>query len=261
MMSLAGRVAVVTGGSGHLGSCFCRGLAELGASVVVLDQDEARADATAAAVAAEHGGRTMAVPVDLADDAGVRRVPSLVEAELGGVDILVHCASLVGTTALDGWAVPFEDQSVETWRKAMDVNLTSAFVLSQSAAPLLRRSGKGSVVLVGSIYGLVGPQWALYEGGKLGNPAAYAASKGGLAQFTRWLATTLAPDVRVNTLSPGGIMRGHEDPFLARYTERTPLGRMATETDMLGGLVYLASDLSSYVTGHDLVIDGGWTAW
>jgi NAD(P)-dependent dehydrogenase (short-subunit alcohol dehydrogenase family) len=101
----------------------------------------------------------------------------------------------------------------------------------------------------------------LYEGTTLGNPAAYAASKGGIVQFTRYLATVLAPAIRVNCISPGGVMRGHTDPFLSRYLKRTPMGRMATEEDLKGAAVYLASDLSSYVTGVNLMVDGGFTAW
>ena len=114
---------------------------------------------------------------------------------------------------------------------------------------------------VASIYGLVGPDWRLYEGTEIGNPAAYSASKGGLLQLTRWLATTLAPDVRVNSITPGGVFRDTPEPFLSRYLSRTPLGRMATEEDFKGAIAYLASDLSAYVTGQNLVVDGGWTAW
>ena len=112
-----------------------------------------------------------------------------------------------------------------------------------------------------SIYGLVGPDLRLYEGTAMGNPAAYAASKAGIVQFTRWLATTLAPSVRANAITPGGIERGQAQSFHERYCQRTPLGRMATEDDFRGAIAYLASDASSYMTGQNLVIDGGWTAW
>src|SRR5437870_1912890 len=115
--------------------------------------------------------------------------------------------------------------------------------------------------MIGSIYGVVGPDLALYEGTPLGNPAAYAASKGGLLQFTRWLATSLAPRVRVNMLSPGGVERGQAEQFRTRYVAKTPLARMATEEDFKGAVAYLASDLSAYVTGQNLIVDGGWTTW
>jgi NAD(P)-dependent dehydrogenase (short-subunit alcohol dehydrogenase family) len=148
-----------------------------------------------------------------------------------------------------------------TWRRALEVNLTEPFVLIQAAANDLRASGRGSVINVSSIYGLVGPDWRLYDDTSLGNPAAYAASKGGLVQLTRWLATTLAPYVRVNAIAPGGVFRNTPEPFLGRYVARTPLGRMAQEEDIKGAVAYLASDLSAYVTGQCLAVDGGWTAW
>ena len=146
-----------------------------------------------------------------------------------------------------------------TW--PLDVNLTAVFVLTQACTPELRRSGHGSVVTVGSTYGMVGPDWRIYEGTSMGNAAGYAASKGGVIQLTRWMATTLAPDIRVNCLSPGGVFRDHPDSFRAAYEARTPLGRMATEEDYMGATLFLASDLSAYVTGQNLAVDGGWTAW
>ena len=114
---------------------------------------------------------------------------------------------------------------------------------------------------IGSIYGDLGPDWRIYEGTQLANPAAYSASKGGLIQLTRWLATTIAPKIRVNTISPGGIYRGQPKDFVERYASKTPLGRMATEDDIRGAIGYLSSDLSRYVTGQNLKIDGGWSAW
>jgi NAD(P)-dependent dehydrogenase (short-subunit alcohol dehydrogenase family) len=143
----------------------------------------------------------------------------------------------------------------------MRVNLTSAFVLAQEAHPALSASGRGSMILFSSIAGMVGPDMSLFEGTEMAKIAAYAASKGGLVQLTRYLATLFAPRVRVNTISPGGIWRGQPEIFRQRYEARTPMKRMAHEEDMKGAVAYLASDLSAYVTGHNIVIDGGWTAW
>lgn len=260
LMTLRGRVAAITGGAGHIGRAMAESLAELGAAVAVVDVSD-----RAAAVAAELSDR-FDVPaagfvLDLADDAAVAALPALVAERLGGLDILIHCAAFVGTSGLTGWVVPFEQQSVDTWRKAMDVNLTAPFALTQAALPWLRASGRGSVIMVSSIYGLVGPDMRLYDGTGMGNPAAYAASKGGMLQFTRWLSTVLAPQVRVNAIVPGGVARGQPEAFVERYTARTPLGRMAVEDDFKGATAYLASDLSAYVTGQVLSVDGGWTAW
>jgi NAD(P)-dependent dehydrogenase (short-subunit alcohol dehydrogenase family) len=141
------------------------------------------------------------------------------------------------------------------------VNLTSVFHLCQLFTPALRSSQGGSIINIASIYGEYGPDWSLYEGTGMANPAAYGASKGGVIQFTRWLATTLGPDVRVNAISPGGVARGQPESFVKRYEARTPLRRMATEDDFRGAIAYLASDMSGYVTGQIVRVDGGWGVW
>ena len=127
--------------------------------------------------------------------------------------------------------------------------------------PLLKATEGASIINIASIYGEYGPDWSLYEGTYMSNPAAYSASKGGLIQFTRWLATTIAPDIRVNAISPGGIFRNQPEVFVKRYEAKTPLGRMATEDDFRGVVAFLASDMSRYVTGQNLVMDGGWGVW
>ena len=162
---------------------------------------------------------------------------------------------------MDGWVADFEHQTVDSWRRALEVNLTAAFDLSKGLAPLLRRSDGGSIINIASIYASWGPDHRLYDDTTMGNPAAYAASKGGLVQLTRWMATTLAPQVRVNAISPGGVFRNQPDVFVRRYESRTPLGRMATEDDFRGAIAYLASGLSHYVTGQNLAVDGGWGVW
>lgn len=261
LMNLKGRTAVITGGGGHIGAAIGDALAELGAAVAVLDRTDEICARTATRIAADYGVKTLPLKVDLADEAAVKAVPARVVEELGSLDILVHCAALVGTTPLVGWGVPFEEQNIDTWRQALDVNLTSAFILTQAAAEPLAAHGRGSVITIGSIYGMVGPDLGLYEGTKMGNPAAYAASKGGLLQFTRWLATVMAPKVRANMITPGGVERGQNETFKERYLKRTPFGRMATEEDFKGAAAYLASDLSAYVTGQNIAVDGGWTVW
>ena len=143
----------------------------------------------------------------------------------------------------------------------MRVNLSSAFVLSQSLLPQLSNSGYGSIILISSIYGSLGPDMSLYEGTKMQNPVGYGASKGGLLQLMKYLATLMAPSVRVNAISPGGVERGQPESFVERYSRRTPMKRMATEGDLVGPTIFLASNMSSYVTGQNLIVDGGWSAW
>ena len=249
LFDLHGRVALVTGGAGHIGSAIADALAELGAQVAVLDTQPTPAQ------------RALALAVDLEDEASVRGVPDRVVHELGSLEIVVNCAALVGTSGLSGWAVPIAEQSAASFRRALEVNLVAPFVLTQAAVPHLAARGRGTVINVLSIYGLVGPDERLYEGTPLGNPSAYGASKAALMQLTRHFATTLAPAVRVNALTPGGVERGQAQAFRERYVARTPLGRMAVEEDFKGAAAFLASDASSYVTGQNVVVDGGWTSW
>ena len=159
------------------------------------------------------------------------------------------------------WNTTFEKQSLESWRRAFEVNLTAVFELSQGFVPIMRDSIGASIVNISSIYGFLGPDWRLYSETNMGNPAAYSASKGALIQFTRWLSTTLAPSVRVNAICPGGVFRNQPESFVTQYEPRTPLARMAKEEDFKGALGFLVSDLSSYVTGQSLSVDGGWSAW
>ncbi|MHA1597315.1 MAG: SDR family oxidoreductase [Alphaproteobacteria bacterium] len=261
LMDLSGRVALITGGAGHVGGEAASALAELGADVAIVDIDGAKATVTAESIAKTHTVKSVGMTIDLADEAALKALPENVVKQFGRLDIIVNSAAFVGTSELEGWAVPFAEQSIETWRAALEVNLTAAFTLIQAAAPILEKSGSGSVINIASIYGMVGPDMRLYEATSMANPAAYGVSKGGLLQLSRWLSTALAPNIRVNSITPGGIWRGQPDSFVARYVERVPLGRMSREEDMKGAIAYLASDLSSYVTGENIVVDGGWTAW
>lgn len=261
LMDLKGRKALVTGGAGHIGEAVCETLSELGAVVAVCDLDAEETEKKTRRWKKEGFERCIPFACDLLDEAKTRSLVSTVARELGGLDILIHAAAYVGSSQMEGWAVPFEKQSVAAWDKALRVNVTSAFVLSQAAQPYLSKSGSGSLILFSSIYGMSGPQFDLYEGTQMVNPAAYGVSKGGILQLTRHLAALLAPKVRVNSISPGGVSRGQPENFQKKYCQKTPLKRMATEEDMKGAVAFLASDLSRYVTGHNLVVDGGFTAW
>ena len=261
LMDLTGRRALVTGGAGPIGAAVSEALMELGASVALLDVDAVACQRQAQRLARLRPGEAVAIPCDLSDEQATRAAVRDLIAHHGGLDVVIHCAAHVGAAATPGWAVPFEQQTVEAWDAAFRVNLTSAFVIVQEAREALAASGKGSVILVASTYGVVGPDMRLYAGTSMGNPAGYGASKGGLLQLMRYLATLLAPRVRVNALSPGGVWRNQPEAFHERYVSGVPLGRMAVEEDLKGAAAFLASDLSAYVTGHNLVVDGGWTAW
>ena len=261
LVDLTGRRALITGATGWLGQVLADTLAELGADLILLDRPGSEFQRVNDDLKKRWGVNVESQACDLEDQT---QRTELIEKLIGsglGLDILINNAAFVGSSELLGWGVPFEDQSVETWRRAIEVNLTAAFDLSKGLFPLLRASKGGSIVNIASIYGLQGPDWSLYEGTTMGNPAAYAASKGGLIQLTRWLATTIAPKVRVNAIAPGGIFRNQPIEFVSRYEAKTPLGRMANEEDFRGAIAYLSSDLSKYVTGQVLSVDGGWNSW
>jgi NAD(P)-dependent dehydrogenase (short-subunit alcohol dehydrogenase family) len=260
-MNLSGRRALITGAAGHIGSVIAQTLAELGAGLVLVDRPGANFRALSDAVVGIGSSAVQILECDLESQTDR---DELLERVIRGpevLDVLVNNAAFVGTTNLDGWIGDLPSQTTACWRRALEVNLTAVFDLCRGLAPLLMKTGRGSIVNIASIYGSSGPDHRLYAGTTMGNPAAYAASKGGLIQLSRWLATTLAPSIRVNCISPGGVLRDQPEIFVKRYEAHTPLGRMATEDDLRGAIAYLATDLSAYCTGHDLVVDGGWSAW
>lgn len=259
MATLSSRIAAVTGGAGPLGAVLSDELARHGARVVIIDRDPEAVAATVAALPDVPGGH-VALPQDLMAPGALDAVEASIR-ELGGLDVLVNNAAFTGTSGVPGFAVPFDQQTDEAFELALRLNLTVPFGLCRRLAPLLAAHSRGSIINVSSIYGLVGPNMNLYAGTTMGNPAAYGASKGGVVQLTRYMATVLAPRVRVNAFAPGGIARGQASEFVERYARLAPLGRMAIEDDFRGIVAYLASDDSSYVTGQLLAVDGGWTAW
>ena len=253
-MRLTGRRALIIGGAGRLGRVAVATLQELGAKTAVLDLPVVLLRRT-------RPSQGMAVACDLRDEQETRRAIRRVLRHLKGLEILIHSAAYTGQTIVPGWATTFDRQTVHAWEEAMRVNVTSAFTAVQEARQALAVSGHGTVIFLASIYGVVGPDQRLYAGTAMHHPIGYDASKGGLLQLTKALATTLAPKIRVNAISPGGVWDGQAEVFQRRYIERTPLKRMAIPEDVKGAIAYLASDLSAYVTGHNLVVDGGWTAW
>lgn len=250
---------MVTGAAGHLGRALCEYFVSDGATVFAVDLNE-KGLASLELELKPAEGSFFAFAADLSDEEQRAGLVAQIASQTESLDGAVFAAAFVGTSNLEGWAVDFVDQSVSAWRKALELNLTAPCNLTQLLEPLLSRGDGPSIVNIGSIYGSIGPDWSLYEGLDMSNPAAYAASKGGLIQLTRWLASALAPGIRVNMVSPGGISRGQDATFVERYSQKTPLARMATEHDIVGQVVYLLSGAASYVTGQNITIDGGITA-
>lgn len=261
MMDMKGRRVLITGATGGLGRVLVETMAELGADVVLIDRPGSCLDEFAKEITNRWSCFAKYYFCDLENEDERHALINDLTKLNQGLSVLINNAAFVGTSGLEGWAVPFEKQTVDTWRRAVELNLTAVFDLTQGFVPQLKKSPGASIINIASIYGEFGPDWRLYEGTSMANPAAYAASKGGLMQLTRWLSTTLAPDIRVNSVSPGGIFRNQPDAFVQKYVSRTPLGRMANEDDFRGVIAYLATDLSMYVTGQNLRVDGGWSAW
>ncbi|BHH82682.1 SDR family oxidoreductase [Desulforhopalus sp. 52FAK] len=261
LINLKGRRALITGANGGIGQQMAMTIAELGGDLLLVDRPGTNYNALLESLQTIGKVTPVFKDCDLEDvDARKSMIVDILLQD-DPLNILINNAAFVGTSGLGGWVTDLENQSIETWRRALEVNLTAAFDLSKGLASKLRECGNGTIINVASIYGMLGPDYSLYSGTEMGNPAAYAASKGGLLQLTRWLSTTLAPEIRVNAISPGGVFRNQPEEFVNRYEAKTPLGRMAREGDFKGTTAYLASDLSAYVTGQNLAVDGGWSVW
>lgn len=247
--SMISETVLVTGSSGPLGSVLTKSLVRIGYEVVGFDLLSPR----------EGFEPTVYMAVDLSKPSVVR---SAVQDVLGlrPIHHIVNNAAVTPERAGPGFSSRFEEQSDDAFIAAMQVNLLAPFsivneVVRHSDNPLK------SVVNLGSTYGMVGPNLSIYEGTTMGNSVAYAATKGGVIQLSRYLATVLAPKTRVNTVSPGGIFRNHPEIFENQYSKLVPLGRMNTEEETVNAIVFLLSDQASYITGQTLAVDGGWTAW
>jgi 2-deoxy-D-gluconate 3-dehydrogenase len=267
---LSGRVAVVTGGGGLLGAEFCTALAEAGASVAVVDLDE-RAGGKVATALKNSGYRAEAFGCNVARADSVGRMVKAVLSDFGRLDVLVNSAALdpkFDAAAVQKGITPgsFEDFPLEQWTTALEVNLTGVFLVTQACVkPMLEQGRRGSIINICSTYGLNGPDQRLYvkDGKRVAfKPVYYTVTKAGVLGFTKYLAAYYAgTEIRVNALTPGGVFNEHEEYFVKNYSSRTILGRMARPDEMSGALLFLASDASSYMTGSNLVVDGGWTAW
>jgi len=272
LFDLTGRVAIVTGGAGMLGLRHAEAIAEAGGTPVLADLSPEALEAGARHLRERTGVDALAVEVDISSRDRVQAMVADVLNELGRIDILINNAALTvrgGSETLEGYFAPFEDYPLELWQRALDVNLTGTFLVTQAVGRVLVEQRRGVVLNIAAVYGMVSPDHRIYEGilnqygGQAFNtPISYSATKAAILNFTRYLATYWADKgIRVNSFSPGAVFDEHDETFVRNLTSRIPLARMAHKDEYKGAVVFLVSDASSYMTGTNLVVDGGWTSW
>jgi NAD(P)-dependent dehydrogenase (short-subunit alcohol dehydrogenase family) len=271
LFDLTGRVAFITGGAGLLGTMHAEAILEAGGISVLADIDRAGAETRARELVSRHQGQTFGVEVDVTDEGSIRRALACVLAQVGKVDILVNNAARnpkMKSIHSDLHENRFETFPLQTWNADVEVGLTGAFLCSRIIGSHMATTGGGVIVNIASDLGVIAPDQRIYrqpnvpEDKQPTKAVSYSVVKGGLIMLTKYLATYWADkNVRVNALSPGGIYDDHSEDFVARLTKLIPLGRMAERDEYKGALVFLCSNASSYMTGANLIIDGGRTCW
>jgi 2-deoxy-D-gluconate 3-dehydrogenase len=273
IFDVKGKVALITGGGGFLGKQYGEVLAEGGAKIVLVDLEGQRCSRNAREIEKKFSTKSLSIQVDISKRNSVREMVKKILTKHKKIDILINNAAFTakyGSQKKDGYFSSVEEYPLELWNEAISVNLTGMFLCSQEVGKQMVKQGKGVIINISSTYGLVGPDQRIYEGienpynpsQKLNTPIVYSVTKGGVLSMTRYLATYwVKNNIRVNSLTLGGVYEGHDKKFVKNYSYRTPMGRMAMEDEFKGAILFLASDASSYMTGANVVVDGGWTAW
>ena len=267
LFDLKGRNIVITGASGLLGSQYANILSSAGANIILLDVDTIKNEKLKSALIKKYKNKIGAYTLDISNHTEVNKISKKVIKDFKKIDGLINNAAYTSKGAKeksDNAFGSFENFPIDIWQKSLDINLSGVFFCSQAFGKIMAKQGKGVIVNIASTYGLVGADQRIYGKSGLNLPISYAATKGAIVNFTRYLAAYWhGKNIRVNTLSPGGVMDKtyQNESFIKKYSEKTILGRMANKEEYNGAMLFLISDASSYMTGANLVVDGGWTAW
>ena len=260
LFDLSDKTVVLTGAAGLLGANYVDGLSQAGANVVLSDINYQGCKKIEKQMREKYDIDPLSVKLDLTDPKSIKCMISKITKKYSSIDVLVNNAAYQGDKKIR--SAGFEKLELGTWNKAINVNLTGIFLLCQAVGKIMLKQKSGNIINISSTYGMVGADQRIYGKSGLNSPAFYAATKSGILNLTRYLASYWnRTGIRVNTLSPGGVENNQDKNFIRKYSEKTMLGRMARNDEYVGALIFLASDASSYMTGSNLVIDGGWTAW
>jgi NAD(P)-dependent dehydrogenase (short-subunit alcohol dehydrogenase family) len=260
LFNLENKVIILTGGAGFLASEFADVLCGAGASVVLADVNEGECKRYARELEKLHAIQSMGVFVDLTDKGSIESMVNAVLSKFTNIDVLINNAAY--NPHEETYHVRFEDFSLESWNRILAVNLTGVFLCTQAVGKQMAKQGYGNIINISSIYGMVGADQRIYGTSGINSSVAYAASKAGVANLTRYLSAYFeGRNIRVNTLTLGGVFNDQDADFVRNYSNRTHLGRMANKSDYRGAILFLCSDTSAYMTGSNLIVDGGWTAW
>jgi NAD(P)-dependent dehydrogenase (short-subunit alcohol dehydrogenase family) len=247
--------SIITGSAGRFGKIISNKLADLGSDLILIDNN-ILGKRNADLLKKKYGVRATFLKLDLTDKTDLKFFTNFLKT-YKKIDLLVNNAAFVGDSKLKGWNTGYLNQTNKTWDMALNINLSACFYLSKIVTPLLKKSKNSSIINIASIYSFLGPDLNLYKNTKINNPAAYASSKAGLVHLTKWLACNLAPKIRVNSISPGGFYSSQPKNFIKKYINKTPMKRMFKKKDLEGVITFLASKDSSYITGQNLIVDGG----
>jgi len=255
MFNLKNKIILITGASGLIGSYLSINLEKIGCKLILVDNDKNKLTSLKKKIKK----KTFTVNCDLSNRDQITMLCNSIKKKFNKLDVLIHLASPVGTSKLRGWSTEFKNQNIENWDIAYNLNVVSLFILVRNLHSLLKKSKNASIINFGSIYAECAPKKYIYKNTKIFNPAGYSCSKSTSLHLTKWLASTLGPKIRSNMISPGGLLEGQQKLFIKNYSKIVPLKRMASLEDLIGPVIFLSSEMSRYITGQNLFVDGGFS--